>query len=293
MVRAKKQDLAWFDISNYEFLNDLTLPDLIQELEWRDFLLRHAKDDTAIFKEEYDIKYERIFSGDPNLTILNEEEEEVEEFIRKVNDEAPSLRNEYDDLPSLSSAMGVSPVTFSELAMYSFSSIDQGFFKRDEEDCYLKANAMLASVTGNLSNCSPNSILVSIDLDDATDDEIITSLTHLLPLWRKELKVPEREHVAQKRIGLKTLQKLISNRVIPIVDLLIWGEKSGKEVSNPMISALVFSDDPKDTQAIKESIKPFALESISERYTRLLQLYVNKDREMSLIKISDLMSRDL
>ncbi|HFF6575521.1 TPA: hypothetical protein ACGD5Z_004088, partial [Escherichia coli] len=103
----------------------------------------------------YDIKYERIFSGDPNLTILNEEEEEVEEFIRKVNDEAPSLRNEYDDLPSLSSAMGVSPVTFSELAMYSFSSIDQGFFKRDEEDCYLKANAMLASVTGNLSNCSP------------------------------------------------------------------------------------------------------------------------------------------
>ncbi len=106
--------------------------------------------------------------------------------------------------------------------MYSFSSIDQGFFKRDEEDCYLKANAMLASVTGNLSNCSPNIILVSIDLDDATDDEIITSLTHLLPLWRKELKVPEREHVAQKRIGLKTLQKLISNRVIPIVDLLIW-----------------------------------------------------------------------
>ncbi|XJG05357.1 hypothetical protein AB2D90_19770 [Escherichia coli] len=32
MVRAKKQDLAWFDISNYEFLIDLTLPDLIQEL---------------------------------------------------------------------------------------------------------------------------------------------------------------------------------------------------------------------------------------------------------------------
>ena len=97
---------------------------------------------------------------------------------------------------------------------------------------------MLASVTGNLSNCSPNIILVSIDLDDATDDEIITSLTHLLPLWRKELKVPERA-CRSERIGLKTLQKLISNRVIPIVDLLIWGEKSGKEVSNPMISALV------------------------------------------------------
>lgn len=293
MIRAKKQDLAWFDISNYEFLNDLTLPSLIQELEWRDFLLRYADDDTAIFKEEYDIKYERIFSGDPNLTILNEEEKEIEEFIRKVNDEAPSLRNEYGELPKLPSAMGVSPVTFSELAMYSFSSIDQGFFKRDEEHTYLKTNAMLASVTGNLSNCFPNSILASIDLDNATDDEIITSLAHLLPLWRKELKVPERDHVAQKRIGLKTLQKLISNRVIPIVDLLIWGEKSGKEVTNPMISALVFSDDPKDTQAIKESIKPFALESISEQYTRLLQLYVNKDKEISLIKISDLMSRDL
>lgn len=293
MIRAKKQDLSWFDLRNYDFLNNLTLPVLIEELEWRNILLNSIGDDIDIFDKEYEIKYERIFSGDPNLTTLNSEEQEATDFIHKVNSEVPSLRNLYGELPKLSSDIGVSPLSFTELSMYSFSAIDQGFFKRDEENTYIKTNSMLASVSGNLSDCFSSNVLATIDLDDATDDEIITSLTNLLPLWRKKLKVPEKDHIARKRIGIKTIQKLVSNRVLPIVDLLIWGEKVGKEVTNPMISALAFSDDPKDTQAIKESIKPFAIESISQQYTRLLELYVKKDKEISLVKISDLMSRDL
>lgn len=293
MIRAKKQDLSWFDIRSYDFLDDLTLPILIEELQWRDILLNSLSDDIDIFDEEIENKFERIFSGDPNLTKLNSEERESSDFIRQVNAEAPSLRNLYGELPKLSSDIGVNPISFTKLSMYSFTAVDQGFFKRDEENTYIKTNSMLASVSGNLIDCFPSSVLASIDLNEATDDEIIASLTNLLPIWRENLKVPEKEHTAQKRIGIKTIQKLISNRVLPIVDLVIWAAKTGKEVSNPMISALAFSDDPKDTQAIKESVKPFAMESISQQYTRLLELYVKKDREISLLKISDLMSRDL
>lgn len=293
MIRATKRDLAWFDLDSYDFINDLTLPEFVEELEWRDFLYRNVNEDSLIFQEEYDIKYKRIFSGDPNLIELNQEEKELDELVRKVNSEAPSLFNEYGCLPQLDSSEGISPISFSELSMYAHAAKEQGFIKNDKDNTYLRTDAMIASVAGNLADCFSPSVLVSVNLDDATDEEILASLSRLLPMWRRQLEVPEREHLAQKRIGLKTIQKLISNRVIPILDLIIWGERAGREVSNPMISALVFSDDPKDTQAIKESIRPFAMEAMVEQYTRLLRLYINKDRAIETTKIYDLMSRDL
>ncbi|ERM14392.1 hypothetical protein L585_08745 [Pantoea ananatis BRT175] len=293
MIRATKKDLAWFDIDSYEFINEITLLNFVEELEWRDFLYRNVSDDSLIFQEEYDIKYNRIFNGDPNLTTLNKDEKEIDDFVNKVNSESPSLLNDYGCLPQIDSSEGVSPISFSELSMYSYAAEKQGFIKNDEDNTYLRTDAMLASVAGNLDDCFSGSVLASINLDDATDEEILASLSRLLPLWRHQLALPEREHLAQKKIGLKTLQKLISNRVIPILDLIIWGSRFGKEVSNPMISALVFSDDPKDTQAIKESIRPFAIEAMSEQYTRLLRLYINKDREMETTRITDLMGRVL
>ncbi|WP_324028851.1 hypothetical protein GC087_17255 [Pantoea sp. JZ2] len=293
MIRATKKDLAWFDIDSYEFINEITLLNFVEELEWRDFLYRNVSDDSLIFQEEYDIKYNRIFNGDPNLTTLNKDEKEIDDFVNKVNSESPSLLNDYGCLPQIDSSEGVSPISFSELSMYSYAAEKQGFIKNDEDNTYLRTDAMLASVAGNLDDCFSGSVLASINLDDATDEEILASLRRLLPLWRHQLSLPEREHLAQKKIGLKTLQKLISNRVIPILDLIIWGSRFGKEVSNPMISALVFSDDPKDTQAIKESIRPFAIEAMSEQYTRLLRLYINKDREMETTRITDLMGRVL
>lgn len=292
MVKATKKDLSWFNLNNYAFLNNLTLEDLIEELELRRWLFESLEQSNSVFEYEVEMKRERIFNGDPHISILNQKEQEHENAIRAINDQAPSLKNMYGELPKLSSGEGIRPITFSELAMYSFSAIDEAFFYRDEEYTSIKSNAMLASVTGNL-DCFGNSVvLTNIYLDDATDDEILTDLKRLLPLWREQLSSPEQDHLSQKRIGLKTLQKLIINRVVPILDLLLWGMVSNKEITNPMLGLLVFSDDPKDTQAIKESIKPFALEAMSNKYTRLLRLYVNKDSEIGSTKISALMRRD-
>ncbi|EDF9459313.1 hypothetical protein GCC61_14350, partial [Salmonella enterica] len=261
--------------------------------EWREFLYRNVNEDSLIFDDEYEVKYQRIFSGDPNLDVPNEEEKEISEFIKSVNAQGPSLRTMYGELPKLSSSLGVSPITFTELSMYGYSAIDQGFFKRDEEYFYIKPEAMLASVTGNLKKCFTDMVLLSVNLDDATDEEILVSMRKLLPLWRKQLELPEHAHVAPKKIGVKTLQKLITNRVLPILDLIIWEKRFDKMVTNPMIGVLVFNDDPKDTQSIKETIKPFALEVMTEEYTRLLRLYMNRDGEISSAKMSELMSRIL
>ncbi|HDF2363971.1 TPA: hypothetical protein PC505_000972 [Morganella morganii] len=292
MAKATKKDLSWFSLENYNFVLDLSLDGFVDELELRGLLFSLVEDCNPNDYDEYKIKIERIFNGDPNIVIPNEEEKENAEFIEVVDKNITSLKSIYGELPSISSDLGVSPITFTELTMYSYAAVKQGFFKEDGNGTYIKTNAMLASVDGNL-DCLSSSVLVGIDLDGATDDEIIASISKLLPLWRAQLSLPEKEHVAPKRIGVKTLQKLISNRVIPILDLLLWERINNKSVSNPMLSLLVFNDDPKDTQAIKESIKPFALEVMSDKYTRLLRLHINRDAEIGTCKISELMRRDL
>lgn len=76
-----------------------------------------------------------------------------------------------------------------------------------------------------------------------------------------------------------------------ILDLILWAKVFKKEISNPMLSHLVFPDDPKDSQAIKETIRPFAIEAMSEPYTRLLRLFIDKDGELGSAKVSDMIDR--
>lgn len=49
MIRATKKDLSWFELTNYEFINDLTFSEFIVELEWRDFLYRYIDEKSSFF----------------------------------------------------------------------------------------------------------------------------------------------------------------------------------------------------------------------------------------------------
>lgn len=64
MAKATRKDLTWFDINNYDFINDLTLVGLIKELEWRECLFNELANPDDSFDYENDIKFNRIFNGD-------------------------------------------------------------------------------------------------------------------------------------------------------------------------------------------------------------------------------------
>ena len=56
MAKATRKDLTWFDINNYDFINDLTLVGLIKELEWRECLFNELANPDDSFDYENDIK---------------------------------------------------------------------------------------------------------------------------------------------------------------------------------------------------------------------------------------------
>ncbi|EKR1728945.1 TPA_asm: hypothetical protein G4L33_001154 [Salmonella enterica subsp. enterica serovar Madelia] len=295
MDKAVVSDFSWFDLSNYSFIEGLSVYDFIHEIEWRHTLF-YCSDNVGHLDDvsfEDGIKYKRIFRGDPNVSVDSEEEisfnKEMDEYLRSSG-KGDALNR---DKPSLKHDTGVMPLSFSELAMYNKVAIDQGayFVNKDGELEELNPQYMLATVSKNVPEYFNHRILLDLWLAEATDNEILSSIKKLLPEWRRELSVPEPDILPRRRMGLKTIQKLIQNRVLPILDILLWGELNNKEVSNAILSHVVFQDDPKDSQVIKETIRPYALEAMGEPYTRLLRLFVDNDGEIGTSKIADVTQR--
>lgn len=293
MKKAKINDFSWFKIENYKFINTITVEEFIHELEWRHTLFYCHDEDKSLDELGFEdsIKYFRIFRGDPRININSPEEVQ---FNKECDEYAKvSGRDTSSDKPMLPHELGVWPVSFAELSHYASVSQKMGVYSLDEHGHYSNFDPkyMLASVSCNVPDYLSHKVLVELCLSEATDEEILSGIKKLLPVWRSKLGESEPEVLPKRRIGLKTFQKLVSNRVLLILDLLLWSEVFKMEISNPILSHLVFPDDPKDSQAIKETIRPFALESMTEPYTRLLRLFIDKDGELGSATVSDMISR--
>lgn len=303
MSKATNDDLSWFNIDNYNFISNLTVKDFIRELDWRYTLFKCHDRETPLDEMYFEdkIKYVRIFRGDPNLEVLSKEEAEFnKEHEAYVKKEREIYADTYGvdrsiNLPMLSKHVGISPLSFIEILMYAKAAEKEGYFslERDEEYLHILPEAVLGSFSLNMPEHFHHKVLADIWLSEGTDEEILESMRKLLPKWRSQLNQPEPETTSNRRMGIKTFQKLIINRVLPILDLLFWSTVFDKEITNAQISHLVFPDDPKDSQSIKETIKPLALESMTEPYTRSLRLFINKDGEIGNSKISDILGRNL
>lgn len=293
MEKATISDFAWFNIDNYEFINQLTVEEFIDEIAWRHSLF-YCHDENKTLDEigfEDSIKYLRVFRGDPHLNVNSPEEIE---FNNEFDEYAKSSgRDTSSDRPMLPHDIGVMPVSFAELSQYGRVAHEIGAYSFDEEGNYshIDPKSMLGSVSCSVPDYMNHRVLIDLWLCEATDEEILSSIKKLLPAWRDKLGHPEPDILPKRRVGLKTFQKLISNRVLLILDLLLWALVFKRDVSNPILSHLVFPDDPKDSQAIKETIRPFALEAMTEPYTRLLRLFIDKDGELGSATVSDMLGR--
>ena len=98
-----------------------------------------------------------------------------------------------------------------------------------------------------------------------TDEEIAESLKAALPQWRK-IKGIEPDPLESVRFGYGTIKKLISYRVIPMLDILVWAAVKKIRVSDDRLSRLLYTDDDEESEMrqssqIKDTDRPLALKS--------------------------------
>lgn len=96
------------------------------------------------------------------------------------------------------------------------------------------------------------------------------------------------------RFGYGTIKKLISYRVIPMLDILVWAAVRKIRVSDDRLSRLLYTDDDEESEMrqssqIKDTDRPLALKASTTDFIRQFHYFMNKNSHLKQMKVSDVM----
>lgn len=192
---------SWFDINNYETLNNLPVNKLLNELDYR----------VAFLKECLDI------DDIPNLEGMHDE---LQLFVPPCPEwlgirAGNVITQEKADLPQkltcgcLPSYGGVEPIVENGLDIYE-----------------QQLNTCTSCETPTLDiddGVTIGNIALTLDIESYDDRELISQLKILLPLYRQQLQLPEPTPEATKRqTSQKYFSDILKYNIIPYLDLQLW-----------------------------------------------------------------------
>jgi hypothetical protein len=262
---------SWFSLKSYDSLLKLTLEELYAEILIRqDAYIREGCADYFLCALEYSgpiQAQERIQAGYgdlPPLCVL---------------------------LPQLSKARSVRPVSSSRLsAAYQLSSSFGG--DRPYLDTFLDAfssQEVRKRREGVISEPHRLTVMADIALEGASDAEILSELASLLPQWRRQLSIPEPKG-RNLRMGEQILARIITQRSIPLLDLLIWQKHTGAAISSEVLARVLFDDNASqypEAQLIKKTYIPAALKLITEEYLSKAATIIRNDSALASRIVAD------
>ena len=135
-------------------------------------------------------------------------------------------------------------------------------------------------------------VMFEVDLASGTDEEIAESLKSVLPQWRKVRHMPS-DPLESIRFGYGTIKKIINNRIIPMLDILVWAQEQDVRVSERWLSRLLYSIDDEEVRydnQIKDTDRPLAMKAMTIDFIRQFHLFINKNSHLKDMKVSDVIT---
>lgn len=255
-VQIYKELQAWFDYDNYVDVESCTLKGLHKELQVRKNIL-----DSIEFFGEGDVYFDQILAGNPLIskTIdLDTHLAESQTHIRQVT---------FVHIESLKRS----------LEMFSQESFVKGSDQLTKE---VKEQPLTQSMRAVFMRTNESRVYTHFDLENSSDEEIIGSLRALLPVWRKEYGIKGRK---QEAFGLGRILKLVDYRILPMMDLLMWGKLNGVGLSNTILSRLLYpnlTDEVRGEEQLKDTDRPIAEKALTGIICKNIEGFINKNRHL-------------
>lgn len=116
-----------------------------------------------------------------------------------------------------------------------------------------------------MSSICDKTVLLVIDLASGTDEEIAEAIKSALPQWRRG-KGAEVDESGTVRFGFWTIKKIISYRLIAMLDILLWAKLNDLRLSDDRLSRLLYTDEDAESllrvnYPIKEADGPLAMKA--------------------------------
>ncbi|AVU41335.1 hypothetical protein EDC47_1433 [Raoultella planticola] len=250
--------LSWFDVRRYDGLKDLTLEQIYAELERRMLAYKTRQQwETAGKSNQMQAIYHdaKIRCGDVILT---------SDWI--------------SDNHRLSHSYAVRPMTRGALfnygrAMYRLETSEQTdpvAVSSDYISEYLKQGGMNPA----------NKMLIEIDLEEASSDDLAEHLKVLIALWQKHLKTPKPPK-RKFRFGHKTFERILDYKVIPLMDLISWEQlyNEGKNIPFTILADILHGNNGvRSSENIKDTDYDYAKSYLdNDEYFKVLNDFYIKN----------------
>lgn len=273
-VEHTKEIKEWLNIDTYRKFDDISLNALYHELWARALWFKEWPTEEEIRDL---IQYgKKIFSGNP--------------FLFK-----PEQLNYITRDDCLYSPPHVHITAIDRLAQLSVNALRAGlfFWENGSDEYRLNAAHHEDFVSEIMSPLCEKTVLLEIDLGSGTDEEIAESVKTALPQWRK-IKAIEPDLSGAVRFGYGTIKKLITYRVMAMLDILMWAKIHKVRISDDRLSRLLYTDEDEEDETrlnhhIRDSDRPLANKAATISFIRQFNFFLNKNPHLKDMKVSEVM----
>ncbi|WP_432697181.1 DUF6387 family protein [Marinobacterium sp. YM272] len=277
--------LSWFDITNYEPLMDLQLPDFLDQFYWRavNFTSEGDWDDW----DEYEAQkhYDCIVTGTTILAGI--------EFDPTPWTACCGLKlGQYPDGncdQHLASTAALKTLNLNDLSLAYETLKSAGYYDGERAENSISIGAPSVS-TINVGYFSDD-VWLSVNILEYTDDEIIEGIRQTLPKWRRQKGMPNRAGDIAMRSSMVTIKKLVNYRVIPILDILLWARYRKVKVWPALLSRVVWDGADgviKTVDHLRDTIMPFVYNIATWESWQDLQGLVRKEPSLRDLTMKDI-----
>ena len=250
--------LSWFDVRRYDGLKDLTLEQIYAELERRMLAYKTRQ------------QWETAGKDNQMQAIYHDATIRCGDVILKSDWISDNHR--------LSHSYAVSPMTRVQLfnygrAMYRLETSEQTdpvAVSSDYISEYLKQGGMNPA----------NKMLIEIDLEEASSDDLAEHLKVLIALWQKHLKTPKPPK-RKFRFGHKTFERILDYKVIPLMDLISWEQlyNEGKNIPFTILADILHGNNGvRSSENIKDTDYDYAKSYLdNDEYFKVLNDFYIKN----------------
>lgn len=271
----------WFKLQNYECFEAISDSELWEELDSRVNMFKDAKIGFELEKEMFKVfaldKFNRIKKGSPliskshllrddNFEFRNDEDRRYHQEINKIQEENQHHDFNFDgqfvkpikieDVMELneliSEQMELTPLSNDEIVSYRYCT---------EIETHVDKRAKNLGLRDSYSK-----VHIALDIETATNEEILEEVKVLLDVVRKELDVPELK-MFKKRTH--HTNKLRDYKVMEILDLLFWEALSGCKINRDTLTRNIFINPTKGDTEFRQTIMPFIDKVTSNNYRRV------------------------
>lgn len=263
--------LSWFDVRRYDGLKDLTLEQIYAELERRMLAYKTRQ------------QWETAGEENQKQAIYHDATIRCGDVI---------LQSDWiSDNHRLSHSYAVKPMTRVKLfnygrAMYRLENSDQTdpvAVSSDYISEYLKQGGMNPA----------NKMLIEIDLEEASSDDLAEHLKVLIALWQKHLKTPKPPK-RKFRFGHKTFERILDYKVIPLMDLISWEQlyNEGKNIPFTILADILHGNNGvRSSENIKDTDYDYAKSYLdNDEYFKVLNDFYIKNNMLKDWDIVDVIT---